>query len=197
MTKAEKNLQKKQTILNAAIDVLYEDKISGSNLRKIAKVAEMSQGNLHYYYPSKDSLYIDVLDFILQGFLDKEGSILLSKKADLKEKLTFLLEQDKDYILHKKRMIVVLDFIVNGMNNDKLCLKIREIYNRWRSDAQNAITSSGNIDTSNPTYNKVMPSFIITIMDGAALQYLIYGEDFDLEGFYASVHKMISDLLTK
>ncbi|MBT4287577.1 MAG: TetR family transcriptional regulator [Deltaproteobacteria bacterium] len=195
MTKAEKTLQKKQTILNAAIDVLYEDKISGANLRKIATVAEMSQGNLHYYYPSKEVLYIDVLDFILQGFLNKEGSILYNKKANLKEKLFFVFEQGKDYILHKKRMIVVMDFIVNGMNNDKLHLKIREIYTRWRSDAQNAIAHGEGVNKFNATYGDIMPTLIIAVMDGAALQYLIYGEDFDLESFYTSIHTMISNLL--
>lgn len=195
MNKAEKTQQKKQTILKAAIDVLYEDKISGTNLRKIAKVAEMSQGNLHYYYPSKEVLYLDVLDFILQGFLQKEGSILYNKKADLKEKLSFVLEQDKDYILHKKRMIVVMDFIVNGTNNDKLCLKIREIYNRWRSDAQNAIAHGDGVEKFKYRYGDIMPALIIAIMDGAALQYLIYGEDFDLENFYGSIHSMISNML--
>ncbi len=58
-----------ETILEAALETIFVEKISGARLRQVARRAGMSQGNLHYYYPTKDELFQALLDHLLKNHI--------------------------------------------------------------------------------------------------------------------------------
>lgn len=57
-------------ILTAARDVLVEEGYPRLTMRNVAKRAGITVGNLSYYYPSKQALIQDLLQAVIQGYLE-------------------------------------------------------------------------------------------------------------------------------
>ena len=60
---------KKQAILSAALETFSQFGIHGTRLEQVAEQAGVSKTNLLYYYPSKEALYIAVMQQILDIWL--------------------------------------------------------------------------------------------------------------------------------
>lgn len=58
-------------ILEAVLAVLIDDGYSRLTMRRIAARANITVGNLHYYYPSKKDLLRDLLDHVIDGYIDE------------------------------------------------------------------------------------------------------------------------------
>ncbi|MEH6709889.1 MAG: TetR/AcrR family transcriptional regulator [Paraglaciecola polaris] len=58
-------------ILNSAKTILIEQGYSKLSMRKVAVGAEISVGNLQYYYPSKNDLLKDLLDHSIDEFMNE------------------------------------------------------------------------------------------------------------------------------
>ena len=65
----KKSTQKRQQLLNAALDVFSLYGFSGASLDEIAQIAEMHKSNIFYYYENKVALYVEVLTTVLQKWL--------------------------------------------------------------------------------------------------------------------------------
>lgn len=68
--RAQLGEQKRQRILDAALDVFSRNGLPGSRLDQVAERAEMSRTNLLYYYGSKEVLYLAVLGGVLDRWLE-------------------------------------------------------------------------------------------------------------------------------
>ena len=65
----KKSTQRRQQLLNAALDVFSLYGFSGASLDEIAQIAEMHKSNIFYYYENKEALYVEVLTTVLQKWL--------------------------------------------------------------------------------------------------------------------------------
>lgn len=65
-------IQKKnrQTILDAALEVFSQHGFRGATLDQIAEVAGLSKPNLLYYFPSKEAIHAELLEMLLDTWLD-------------------------------------------------------------------------------------------------------------------------------
>ena len=72
MPKPRTRIQERNSkaILEAGLDVFSQHGFRGATLDQIAEVAGLSKPNLLYYYPSKDAVYLALLDQLLQTWLD-------------------------------------------------------------------------------------------------------------------------------
>ena len=61
---------KRETILEAGLDVFSEAGFRGATLDRIAQAAGLSKPNLLYYYPSKEAIYEALLQRLLETWLD-------------------------------------------------------------------------------------------------------------------------------
>lgn len=59
-----------KAILEAGLDVFSQHGFRGTTLDQIADVAGLSKPNLLYYFPSKDAVYLALLDQMLETWLD-------------------------------------------------------------------------------------------------------------------------------
>lgn len=66
---------KAERILDAALQVFSRYGLPGSRMDQIAAAAGMYKPNLIYYFPSKDALYVAVLERTLAMWLDPLGEI--------------------------------------------------------------------------------------------------------------------------
>ena len=65
----KKSTQKRNQLLNAALDVFSLYGFSGASLDEIAQIAEMHKSNIFYYYENKEALYVEVLTTVMQKWL--------------------------------------------------------------------------------------------------------------------------------
>lgn len=63
----EKN---RSTILEAGLDVFSQFGFRGSTLDQIAEAAGLSKPNLLYYFPSKEAIHVELLEGLLDTWLD-------------------------------------------------------------------------------------------------------------------------------
>jgi AcrR family transcriptional regulator len=58
------------SILSAARDVLVEEGYPRLTMRNVAERAKMTVGNLSYYYANKENLLHDLLEAVIQGYVE-------------------------------------------------------------------------------------------------------------------------------
>ena len=67
----EKGITRLISILDAAREVLIEAGYAGLTMRKIASRAGISIGNLNYYYRTKEDLLRDLLEYVINDYLEE------------------------------------------------------------------------------------------------------------------------------
>ncbi len=60
----------RSVILNAGLDVFSQFGFRGSTLDQIAESAGLSKPNLLYYFPSKEAIHVELLESLLETWLD-------------------------------------------------------------------------------------------------------------------------------
>ncbi len=63
-------IEKERLILNAAEEIFARFGFKGATTARIAELAGVSKASLHYYFPTKESLYRRVLEDLCQAWMD-------------------------------------------------------------------------------------------------------------------------------
>ena len=83
---------RKEKIRSIALKIFSEKGLFATRIKDIAKEAEMAQGLLYHYYPSKDAIYVDLIDNALEKM--NEGSLYVrNMDAPADEKILFALKE--------------------------------------------------------------------------------------------------------
>lgn len=61
---------RREEVLEAALALVAEHGIAGASLRRLASQLGMSQPSLYHYFPSKDALVTDIVEYCAQKMLD-------------------------------------------------------------------------------------------------------------------------------
>lgn len=181
-------------ILDAAMKVVSREKISGTRMHMIAKEADMSQSNLHYYFSTKNDLMIALLDKIQEEFLeDRENYINLENKT-VEENIKGFFEQKKNEILYNKEIdYLQFDYWIQGTVNEEIMKKFQNTFNLWR-DSINGVLEKGEFkDDVNESKRAMLPFIMVSLMLGASMQYLVDEDKFNLEKYFNTVEKIIFD----
>lgn len=90
---------KKQAILAAALETFSQFGIHGTRLEQVAELAGVSKTNLLYYFPSKEALYVAVLQQILDIWLAplKAFREELTPLVAIQQYIRLKLEVSRDY----------------------------------------------------------------------------------------------------
>lgn len=191
----EQALSPRERILRATYQTILEDQISGTRLRKIADKAGIAQGHLHYYYASKDNLLLELLNRLIQTFSNERLEMLDDPGKTSMEKLLSLFELKIATIEGGAKDFILFDFWVQSASNKTIRKNIDNFYTPWRKTIQQVVQVGVESGEFNPKYADMMPSYMISLMDGAALQYLIDKEAFSLTEYFQKAGEMISELL--
>jgi len=185
-----------EKILEAAFEIVAQNKISGTRMHLIAKEAGMVQSNLHYYYPTKNDLMIALLDNIQERFTKKRMSSVDLEKKSVAENLQGLFYEKKDDIQnHKKIDYVQFDFWVQGTANPEIREKFKASFDIWIKNITEVLKKEPSFSENKSVYYSMLPHLIVSIMMGASMQYLIDEEKFDLDDYFTAAEKMILSFL--
>jgi AcrR family transcriptional regulator len=182
-------------ILDAALESIYTSKISGARLRQVARQAGMSQGNLHYYYPTKEDLYSSLLDRLLQIFVEERQSILGDESIDPRAKLRYFFEQQIRLIERRKEVVIFFDFWVQGTADAETRSKIAGMYQKWREDVRLVIDQGIRSGVFSPRFAGQVPALLASLLDGASLQYLTDSAAIDLPAYFQAAEQMLLSIL--
>jgi len=89
-------------ILQASRDILIDQGYSGLSMRKIAASVGITIGNLHYYYRTKKDLLSDLLDHVIEGYLE-----------------TFNIVRSNAGDSPAKQMVALIEFIIDDLNTQE------------------------------------------------------------------------------
>ncbi len=91
--------RQKEAILAAALETFSQFGIHGTRLEQVAELAGVSKTNLLYYYPSKEALYVAVLQRILAIWLAPLRAFRedISPLVAIREYIRLKLEVSRDH----------------------------------------------------------------------------------------------------
>lgn len=185
-----KDIEKK--ILDAAMEVVAKEKISGTRMHIIAKEAQMSQANLHYHFSSKNDIMIALLDSLQERFSEDRKNYIDEENKSTIENIRGFFEQKRNDIVNNKKLdYAQFDYWVQGTVNEEIKTKFQNTFNIWRESIYDVLKSGekkGQIDVRNL---EMMPYIIVSLMLGASLQYLIDEESFNLDEYFKASEQLI------
>lgn len=190
MKKKVDELTTEETIIEATLDVIEEKTISETRMRNIAEKAEVYQSNLHYYYKSKKELLLAAQKKVANRCVElrqkytENAQDTLEGQLDifLKQKLVFIKEEPKyDY--------AEIDFWLQSRNDKDFKLEFKRSFYGWRKELQDLITTFGpQIETEKKA---LLASVIISLLEGATIQYLIDAEAFSVDEYFKYCKQLI------
>lgn len=177
----DRNVDKK--ILDAALEVVSKEKISGTRMHIIAKEANMSQANLHYHFSTKHDIMVALLESIQEEFSKGRSNYIDGKRKTLNENIKGFFEQKKDDILiNKKIEFAQMDYWVQSTVNEEMGAIFKKTFNIWRENIKEVLPEDSD---KNLTY------IMVSLMLGASLQYLIDEGKFSLDDYFKIAEKMV------
>ncbi|MFP4620122.1 MAG: TetR/AcrR family transcriptional regulator [Bacteroidales bacterium] len=99
MSETEENTEKR--ILQAAKRVFIRKGMTGARMQEIANEAGMNKSLLHYYYRSKDKLFLAVFRLAIRNFIPEIKSIIFSD-ALVTEKIDRFVEEYMEVLLNNQ-----------------------------------------------------------------------------------------------
>ncbi len=162
--------KRKQRIIDAAIEVLKENSIEETTVRKIASKAGLTTGSLYHHYKNKDEILFDVMKQSLQFThkmiervrnekKSKRGKELLSEiVSEVGKRLSKVDEQ-------KLHILLLNDVIARN----------REIKGKYQSNYTEIISNTANLfndafEIENAEYKKEVAAILVAAIDGVAIQ---------------------------
>lgn len=186
---------RRKQILDAAFESVAKHSLESTRMRQIAKVAGVSQPSIHYYFDTKDKLIIALLDRLLNEFKEGREERLAMAEEPL-AKLRVLLEEQKRIISEKSyNLEVYYDFWVQATKRELVREKIQNMYASWYADLRKVLEEGVEKGIFDQDRAQMGPSMLISLFQGAALQFLVDLEGFDLDSYFEEAGRMVLSYL--
>ncbi len=95
MTPKPKSNQKKEKIIQAAINIFSEKGLEKGTISSIAKKADVGKGTVYQYFNSKEEMFGQIIFYFFDDMFNNWQS-LIHKPIDPEQKLTLLIDQTVD-----------------------------------------------------------------------------------------------------
>lgn len=181
---------KKQNIINAAIQVFSKNGYERGTISEIANQANIAKGSFYHYYKSKEEIVYDLFKMVFDKFLDSWNTII-EKDISPDKKVELLIDRSFDDIIEmleeKNVTSLILIFEImfllyrkslkTGKENviEKYFLKYYDILEPIFREGQEADMFRQDID---PSY---LAFLFFSMVDGFGLHFMMQKENFDTE----------------
>lgn len=184
------NKEQNKRILNAALDVVNKKNISGTRMHLIADQAKMVQSNVHYYYKTKEDLMLALQEYIFEECYDIRRKEKKHSKDNLESQLDVFINQKKRLILNKQKYdFAEIEFWVHSKTHEKVHIQFKNNYEKWRSEIREILEKyCPDLDEMN---KEILPFTLISLLQGATIQYSIDKNSFAFENYFELSKQMI------
>ncbi len=183
MKLSEKAASTEERILEAALDVVQEHTISGTRIHLVAQRAGLFPSNIHYYFKSKRDLLFAVLTRLHARCLDIRADIRKQTDNTLEAQLEVFFEQKKQFILHETKYdYAEVDFWTQTHLDEEVRARFVASFAQWREEIARVIARY----CPHVSHEKrdFLSALMVSMMEGATLQYLVDANAFDLEEYF-------------
>jgi AcrR family transcriptional regulator len=182
--------EQNKRIMNAALDVVNKQTIAGTRMHLIADRAKMVQSNVHYYYKTKNELMGALQEYIFEECYDARRKEKKHSNDTLESQLNVFINQKKRLILTKHKYdFAEIDFWVQSKSNDEIHEKFNESYSKWRREIREVLEKY--CPWLEEKSKELLPYTLVSLLQGATIQYLINKEEFDIEGYFEQCKQMM------
>jgi len=142
MKKAEKIDAKKLSIIKALERRLERDVYSRITVQDIADEAGFSKGGLLYYYPTKETIYLDLMQTLFEE-IERDllsvisGNLLSQEKAGISA-----LYGIEKFVLTSKNTRIFINLVLYGYEDEQIMKPLREFIQKHLAIYQNIIEES-------------------------------------------------------
>jgi len=195
MSERNNHLAVRDSILQATLDVICQHHISSTTIRRIAEQADISPSLIHYYFPTKRDLFMAVIDYLIAFYDQNHAAYIMTNNIRPAEKLMIMISNQIEYTSRRKEYFVIYDFWTHAITDEEIKLKVQEMFIKWEGWIRKIIeegVQTGDFDPHNAEY---VPYFLMAMINGAAIQYLLNERVFDIHEYYNRVYKLISGML--
>jgi AcrR family transcriptional regulator len=139
MKKELKVIKKKKHIIEALKRCLERDVYSQVSLECVAKEAGFSKGGLRHYFPTREELYVALIESFFNQIQRDQIGVVQGMDLDTNDRalITTLFGIEK-FLLDKKNMRILINIILYGFEDDK----IREITRKFIRNHLNLYTGT-------------------------------------------------------
>jgi len=179
----KKSAMMEEMIIQATLDVIEEKTISETRMRLIAEKADVYQSNLHYYYKSKKELLLAVQKKVADRCIELRQKELEAAEDTLEGQLDVFLKQKLTFIQKEPKYdYAEIDFWIQSRFDVDYRTEFKRSFVGWRNDLQALINKHAtHIDKNEQV---LFSSVIISLLEGATIQYLIDPEAFSVDEYF-------------
>ena len=130
MANKEKMLQKKRDILNALKRLLDKYSYSYISMQSVADEAGISKGGLRYHFPTKESLFIGLLEDFFMSIEEEHLKMvnLLDEKVD--RAVISTLFNIESFVLSQKNIKVFINLILYSLEVPKMMVFVKSFFRK-------------------------------------------------------------------
>lgn len=121
-----------QRILDVARRLFMEEGHSKLTMRRIAKAAGMSPGNLSYYYPTRADLLADLLQHVIDGYIS-QFQTLRGASDDAEEQFRAVLGFVFDDLATRETTLFFPELWVLANRDDWIAQQMEKMYAQYRA----------------------------------------------------------------
>lgn len=162
--------KRKQRIIDAAIEVMKENSIEETTVRKIASKAGLTTGSLYHHYKNKDEILFDVMKQSLQfthKMIERVRNEKKSKKGkELLSEIVSEVGKRLSKVDEQKLHILLLNDVI---------ARNREIKGKYQNNYTEIISNTANLfndafEIENAEYKREVAAILVAAIDGVAIQ---------------------------
>lgn len=164
-------MNKKDRIIQAAVDVFYEKGIEKTKISDITQAAGIAQGTFYLYFPSKLALMPSIAEKIV-------ANLMTTIKENIDENASFeqQIKQIIDTVFYfVKEHRTIYAFIYTGLSQTEHLKEWDTIYlpfYQWMSDFLKKHQTSGKVNSDIPLQR--LSSLVINLVESTAEQMYLY-----------------------
>lgn len=195
--KEEKIKKKKQIIVDALKRLLDRDVYSRITVQSIADEAGFSKGGILHYFPTKEDVYLELIDGIFSDFVKSHNAILeWNLGSDEMAPMSALIGAE-NFIIDRRNVKIIINLILYAFEEEKF-MKIIQRYIRMHRNFYDGIISDATKGHHSRRKSDLNPRYLSRIAQAIVL-FIGLLESIDpsdpSEADYLEIVKFVTSLL--
>lgn len=191
--------ERRNEILSAALEVFIEKGYDKASMDDIVRASGLSKGTLYWYFKNKEALFVDLIVFIGEQFMQSMNSTLAAS-ADLSasDALRNIVNSTAEYIMQEPRFTAMLtDMFLQASQNEGKLQALTAFYTNYIDVLEQVIQqgiTAGEFRTIDDTHDYA--SAMAGAIDGVGLQIMLDFTNSAHDLFSIVIEAFITDLTT-
>jgi AcrR family transcriptional regulator len=142
MNKEENIAIKKKHILNSLKILLEKYSYSYVSMQDVANEGGISKGGLRYYFPTKESLFIGLLEDFFQEIEDDHIRMINMQDGSGDRAVLSTLFNIENFVLNQKNIKIFINLILYGLENPKMMEPVSSFFRKHLQMYKKLITQA-------------------------------------------------------